>query len=386
MPTNLENETLHFSKVIFLPIFIITIVFFSHSWANNQDHSEVCFTNESLCSNKSQVKSFPIQTRWRVNYYSGTQLQLFGGENVGLYGMRFMGNFKKAGRVVSTGIKKFGIIDAKNLQNLGAEYSPKSNNWYAIFAVANPSDDISQFKIMPYVRAINVFENVVTLGEAGEEHNRTDAEDFLSSATYSWMDNALMGFDCLVINENGLWSGRVTTISANTKSSITLTDASGIGPGDFLLPAPPNFTEYTWLMDHYFGNSEWRNIADSGVDVTATMVRVQTVPTANEISSYEAHSLAGYISPLATAVRLSLIYSLSTEERGNVAHNFAHDGSRHRIHIVYDTKSAPKTQTFVKSGIHMPFSRKQEVWLSTAGDLDINVSNRKLLVTGWTLP
>lgn len=112
---------------------------------------------------------------------------------------------------------------------------------------------------MPFLRVGSVAGSVVTLNKAGEGISTVQAK------TYSWSaTNNLAGVKCLVIGENGNWSGRVATITANTTTTVTLDVIGALAFGDFLLPAPPGYTEFGYMGTFYNDTAEVRNIYDTG--------------------------------------------------------------------------------------------------------------------------
>lgn len=320
------------------------------------------------------------QGRWRVDYHTGTVIKAFGGSRVMLGGFRMFNNYYKMGRAIDTGVNGYALISAADAGDLGAETTRKLENWYAAFAVANENDDTCEFRLMPYLRVQDVTGSVVTLGQAGERKHAP-----LTTTTYAWAVDALDGVECLVINENAQFRGRVTTITANTAGTVTLTDATGLVEGDFLLPAPPGYTEYAWLCDHYMDTSEWRNIADSGRDVGSYMVNHATFPATGEVATATAYSLMGYISPLASAVILETISTLATASTGSYTQFIWHDTSNHGIWASYDDKVGTTNLVLRYSKIVCQFSKKQEIVYLTGGTLDINVAGRTLSVRGWEI-
>lgn len=321
------------------------------------------------------------QGRWRADYHTGTDLKIFGGGQVMLGGFRMFGNYYRMGRTIPTGVNGYTTASAADVGDLGVETTRKLENWYAAFTCANVTDAACKFKLMPYLRVASVSASVLTLGEAGERKTLP-----LTATTYAWAADALNGVDCLVISEGGNFSGRVATITDSTDGTVTLDDVTGITDGDFLLPAPPGFTEYAWLCDHYMDTAEWRNIADDGRSVLATMVDHVSFPASGEVATATEYSLAGYISPLATAAVVRLNCTLSTTSLGNFTEKFWHDSSSHEIWGQYTQKEEAGNMGVQYSQIHANFSKKQSVWYITGGGLDTAVVSRTMNVRGWTVP
>lgn len=360
-------------------------------------------TTRNYYPNTPESQFIATQGRWRANYYTGTVLQVFGGAHVMQGGFRMFGNYYKMGRVVKTGVNGFTTISAADAGDLGAETTRALENWYAQFSCSNDGDEYCDFKHMPYLRVQAVAGSVITLGQAGERKHPP-----LSTRTYAWADDALAGVECLVINHNAQFNGRVTTITANTAGTVTLADATGLVEGDFLLPAPPGYTEYAWLCDHYMDTAEWRNIADSGVTVGALMVNHATFPASLEVDPAEEFSMAGYISPLATAVIGKLNLTLSTTGVGTLSNYFWSDLSNHEIWSSYDLKtptewtnqvftdSAGDTVTIPRptsgnfgyqwSKVMLEFTKKQTITYRTDGTLDNTTVSRSWQIRGWLVP
>lgn len=347
-------------------------------------HSDVDANWDAVVALENQVAisgAIASSNRARVNYRTGSSIWLWIGALAPLCGFRFMGNNSKSGRSIATGVNGRTIVESADGADLGIETTRAFENWYAVFACANAGDASCVFKLMPYLRVASKSGSVVTLGQAGEGKTLP-----LTARTYAWANDALNGLECLVINEGGYFVGRVTTITDSTNGTLTLADATNIVDGDFLLPAPPNFTEFGWVADHYMDTHEWRNIADTGRDVQSYMIDIVTIPATGAISTAQEYSFAGYISPLATMVMGNLTYSLSTTSGGSVAHYFWHDSSNHEIASAYQEKVSSASATSVATQLNLGFSVSQSTWISTAGALAASITGRSFRVLGWTVP
>lgn len=317
--------------------------------------------------------------RGRVNYNTPTSLRVDGlPDQIPMGGFRFMGNYLRAlGRLVPTGL---GLASHKVVSistDLSGLTAPELNCWYGVFFCANPGDATGSFKLAPYFRALSRSGDAVTLARGGENQNVTPAAEIFVHPNNVWA-----GVECLVINQGGVWSGRRTTITANTDQTITLADATGIGPLDFILPAPVGFADYHYLGSGYYETpGEWRNIADSGTSVAARMINAAEVQSAGAAANVKIR-FGGNISPLATGVTGSMNESLSTASTGSVAELLSHDSSNHDVWRM----ALFKDGTGAFNGNNMftiPFSSEQALWHTTSGTLAGTVVSRSILTYGW---
>lgn len=266
---------------------------------------------------------------------------------------------------------------------LGAETVFRTENWYAAFACANSGDAAAVIKTMPFLRVASVAGNIVTLNRAGE------AIHTVSAQTYAWTAaNNLVGVECLIISEGGGWSGRTTTITANTSGTITLASVGSLAFGDFLLPAPPNKTYFVYLASWYMDTAEVRNIYDTGSVVKAKMIFITTpnVATGSFPAPGQVMNGAGYICPLATGLVIDSIASLSTASVGAVAEYFDPDGANHIVDTRYITKNSAGSETYVFSNIEIPFLYPQTFNYYNAGALAATRTSGQLNITGWFEP
>ena len=271
--------------------------------------------------------------------------------------------------------------------DLGASASAVTlESWYALFAVANAGDAAATLKLMPFIRARTVPGlGVVTFNKGGENIHSAIAQ------TYSWLTSALVGADVLVITEssprvNG-WSGRLTTVTANTNAQMTLQDAGTIGALDWLLVAPPGYAHYRYMGSVYVDTAELRNLADDGRLVGSRGVDVTdpNFPTAGAIVAYAEVDFGGYVPPLATGVIVNFVASLSTASLGSFAQYLSHDSSSHDIAEQYRDKEGTATLT-LSDYYQCAFSFGQQLYALTAGSLAASRANGKLQIRGWVEP
>jgi hypothetical protein len=266
---------------------------------------------------------------------------------------------------------------------LGAETAFRTENWYAAFACANAGDAAAVIKTMPFLRVASVAGSVVSLNKAGEGIHAVAAQ------TYAWnaVDN-LAGTECLVISENGAWSGRVTTITGNGAGYVALADVGALAFGDFLLPAPPSKAHYVYLTSWYMDTAAVRNIYDSGTMTKGKMIYLTTpnIAAGAFAAPGQVMSCAGYISPLATAVIFDSSGSLSTAATGDFAEYFDPDGSNHIVQSGYNTKSLAVTTTYVFDNIQVPFLYYQKFNYYNGGSRPAERVGGQLNITGWIEP
>lgn len=308
------------------------------------------------------------------------------GTHFPMTGFRMFGNYYKSeGRDLAPKPSN-GVASLAN--DLGADLqTPTLENWYAVFACANERDKNCQLKIMPYLRIGSVKpDGTLVLSAAGESGPGDGPRK------YAWPSNALSGADCLVVSEkiNGrinAFSGRVARIQKNTTSTIILNDLGNIGESDFILPAPPGFSEYRYLGSFYLDTAEVRNIQDSGALVKARMVNLSKVLNGDgDLSKGARVPLQGYICPLATAVVLDSSGVLSTSGGGMLAEDFDADGSRHTLQRRFIQKTTPGSLNYSFADLTIPFSFGQAFYFRTEGNLQATRRGTRLLVTGWIEP
>ena len=334
------------------------------------------------------VLTIATSNRAAVRYNTLTAVSISCPRHILMGGFRFFGQYTKA-RVPMFSRASGSQQTVSLTTDLGAESSAHLNGWYAVFACANDGDAAPTFKLMPCLRAGSVSGSSITLCSAAEGiHSNT-------ATTYAWTaNNNLNGVECLVINEtvNGranAFSGRVTTISANTTTTVTLATIGTVGAFDWLLPAPPGFDHYCYQgMFYYETPGDVRNIADSGSLVKAKMINTQD-PNWNPngqlgtVASPVAIRFGGYISPLATGVVVKDTASFSTSATGSYAVYFDIDGSQHIVQSVFSTKEYFATETQSMDGITIPFCFTQEFFYSNDGGIVALRSGGTLEITGW---
>ncbi|NER61108.1 hypothetical protein G3435_16270 [Pseudomonas sp. MAFF212428] len=296
-----------------------------------------------------------------------------------------MGGFRYRGHYTRAMVPAFAMaskVATVAPEGLGAERSNCKESWYAAFACANNGDTSAVVKTMPFLRVGSVDGNVITLNKAGEGVHEVAAQ------TYDWSahDN-LAGVECLVISEGGQWSGRVAHIVANTSTSITLDDAGSLSFGAFLLPAPPGFAHFCYLAPFYLDTHEVRNIYDTGTEVVSRGIYIMH-PQTNGTTANAGMTLdcSGYISPLATGVRMDSTCVMSTAAVGPYAEYFSPDSGNHEVRTNYDLKDNAGSRSFVFGGISLAFLYPQHFNFKTAGVLSTARSFGHIAPTGWFEP
>jgi len=327
------------------------------------------------------------QGRCPTNYGSATTAEVWVPDEIVMAGFRYKGSYKKSRAVgFSSGVN--GKVFVSLVSDLAVETTVTPHNWYAVFAVANNGDTDVTYVLMPILRVGSVAASSCTLTYAGEGTNSHSVNPIV----YTWANDALNGADCLVINEgsNNRFSGRVTTVTDSTPTTVTLDTIGSVGPFDFILVAPPGWDHYAYLGSFYRDSAEPRNIADNGIDVQAFMISTldpnwlaagaMPGPPGNKIS------LGGYISPLATAAILYSGENLSTGSTGISNLQLSHDSSNHVIQTHYLQKEAAATFGSQRNGMLVSFSISQFTYAFTTGSLAGSRSACVLAVRGWVEP
>lgn len=320
-----------------------------------------------------------IQGRSRIDYQTANSVKCFVPENIVMAGFRFMGSYKNGnGLYISSGVGTQGYLVVNDSTDLAFESTRHVQNWYAVFAVANDGDSQATLVNVPFFRAGSVAANVISLAQGGE----SDA-DTVTATTYDMATDALVGSEVLIIQEGRQFSGKTTTVTANTNGSVTVADAGSMGPNDFFIVSPPSKDHYCYLGSWYLDTGEPRNMADTLQEVNSWGIDVIGFPATGAISSATRYSLAGQVSPLSTGYIMQLAFSLSTASTGDCAHYIWHDSSAHQTYGNYVTKYSTTTETYVDSAIKVCFSREQALWASTDGTLPAAIVDRKIRTMGW---
>lgn len=334
------------------------------------------------------VLTIATSNRAAVRYYSATAVSITCPRHILMGGFRFFGQYTKA-RVPlfsrTTGSPQTVSVST----DLGAESTAHLDGWYAVFACADNSDATPSFKVMPYLRAGTVAGSTITLCSGAEGiHTNT-------ATTYAWSStNNLAGTECLVINEtvNGranAFSGRTTTITANTATTVTLTDIGAIAAFDFILPAPPGFDNFCYMGSFYYETpGDVRNIGDSGSLVKAKMINTadpnwSATGQIGTIAAPVAIHFGGYVCPLATGVVVKDNANFNTASTGTYAAYFDIDGSQHIVQTILSTKEAAANETQLMDGITVPFCFTQAFYYSNTGTIIAQRSGGTLEITGW---
>lgn len=324
--------------------------------------------------------------RGRVNYYSGDAVEVILPETLVMGGFRFMGQYKK-GRapVFDTNVSFRAVVSM--VTDLGAESVRTNDNWYAVFACANDGDTNVTYKLMPFIRVGSVLGSVCTLNYAGENSHT------ITPITYTWPDGSLVGADCLVINEGSQnrFSGRVTTITANTGTTVSLGTIGSVGAYDYLLVAPPGFDQYAYLCSFYsdVAGAPY-NIADDGCTVESYMSSNQDPnwvdsgavagPPGNKIM------WGGYVSPLAGGILMRSTLSTSTSAGGDIYTNFSHDSGNHVIGVHSYYKNATASSSTQVAFLKINFSIGQFMYYWVEGPLVAQRILGQIRAQGWIEP
>lgn len=357
--------------------------------AGNNFNAKIVPTDENAQINLSDaVLTVATSNRAAVRYYSSTAVSITCPRHILMGGFRFFGQYTKA-RVPLFSRTTGSPQTVSTSTDLGAEAAAHLDGWYAVFACADNGDATPSFKLMPYLRAGTVVGSTITLCSGAEGiHTNT-------ATTYAWSStNNLAGTECLVINETvdgraNAFAGRTTTISANTISTITLTDIGAIAAFDFILPAPPGFDQYCYMGSFYYETpGDVRNIGDSGSLVKAKMIDTadpnwSATGQIGTIAAPVAIRFGGYVCPLATGVVVKDTASFSTASTGTYAAYFDIDGSQHIVETALSTKEAAATETQLVDNITVPFCFSQTFYYSNDGGIIAQRSGGTLEIKGW---
>lgn len=325
----------------------------------------------------------PRSGRSTVQYKDATSVYIRA-PFVSMNGFRFFGQDYRVGRSYPMENNPASVSTGTDL---GAEDTVAVENWYGVFAVANDGDQYATLKLMPFLRAGSVAGSVITLNKAGEGIHTVQAK------TYDWATDSLAGVDCLVINETiggvaNNFSGRVTTVTANTGTTVTLETIGTVGAFDFILPAPPGYDDYVYLGAFYFDTAEVRNLADAGAEVQAYMIATQSPlwDATGQVGPGVKIVFGGYISPLATAALIYTTSTFATASTGTFVENFDSDGGNHITNVSYYEKTGSGTEAAVPKVHRQAFMFGQYTVYSNGGSLVASRSAGDLYIRGWVEP
>lgn len=296
-------------------------------------------------------------------------------------GFRFRGQYLKGRSPVfampSTKVAEYNTTGCPVLSAV------KTDTWVAVFAVADSGEATATLRTMPFLRLAVPSGLVCNIIAGGE-----NVTNLTATASHSWTaNNNLAGAEVLIISENGAFSGKTTTITANTSTSVTLASVYGLAAGDFILVAPPGWDHFCYLGSFYYDSTEVRNFYDTGFMVKAKMVANTTTSIATgAFASATEIDFSGNISPLATGCIFASIATLSTASTGDVAEYFDGDSSAHTLHEEFEAKTASGNLTYVFSNIQMPFLYYQTIHYKNGGSLNASRVSGQLQTTGWFEP
>ena len=240
-----------------------------HMENTNNPHG---ITNEQINAVNKNNLYFDPGGRSVIRYKDANSIYVSGRAFM-MSGFRFGGQYLK-GRGRYAELTAASRAYASLINDLGCQTAKDVLNWYAVFACCNTNDANAALKIMPYFRISSVSGNVITLGNGGENSDPSIIKN------YNMNNNVFNNTDVLVIteklgtNNSNSFSGRVAKLTANTNYTLTIDDVGTLEQGDYLLPAPPGYSDYRYLGSFYVDSAEVRNIADSGVNVATRGVNV----------------------------------------------------------------------------------------------------------------
>lgn len=262
--------------------------------------SNISTNTTNIATNTSNISSNALisamVSRPTMQYKDADEVYFKGLKEVSMCGFRFQGMYEKQAG------KKFSISGDYPSASLSAdleyESSYKTKEWYAVFAVADDGDANAIFKIVPFLQVKSVAGSVVTLNEVyGVDGS---PKRILEDTTYNWSDDALNDAECLVITETiddraNSWSGRKTTITDSTNSTVTLNSAGTLDKFDWILPAPKSKSNYVYLGSLYVDSAEVINFADGNGIVSQDTISLETAHSfdADAIATSQTPSGAG---------------------------------------------------------------------------------------------
>lgn len=326
------------------------------------------------------LRPFAHGPREALVYNDADSVKLFS-TYVTMGGFRFRGQYTKGRAPVfampSTKVAEYNTTGCPVLSAVKAE------TWVAVFAVANRGNATATLRTMPFLRLAAPSGLVCNIIAGGE-----NVTNLTATASHSWTStNNLAGAEVLIISENGAFSGKTTTVTANTSTSITLANVHGLAAGDFILVAPPGWDHFCYLGSFYFDTSEVRNFYDTGTMVKAKMVVNTTTSIATgAFAAATEIKFQGNISPLATGVILDSSATISTASTGNVAEYFDGDSGAHTVQTKYVEKEASGNLTYVFDNVQVPFLYHQTIHYKNAGSLNGSRVSGQLETTGWFEP
>lgn len=318
--------------------------------------------------------------RQALVYNDADSVKVFG-TGVVMGGFRFRGQYYK-GRAPYFAMPAT-LVAEYNTTGCPVLSAMKAETWVAVFAVADSGDATATLRTMPFLRLAAPSGLVCNIIAGGENVTNLSA-----TASHSWTaTNNLAGAEVLIISENGAFSGKTTTVTANTSTSVTLANVHSLAAGDFILIAPPGWDHYVYLGSFYYDSTEVRNFYDTGFMVKAKMVVNTTTSIATgAFASATEIDFSGNISPLATGCIFASIATLSTASTGDVAEYFDGDSSAHTLHEEFEAKTASGNLTYVFSNIQMPFLYYQTIHYKNGGSLNASRVSGQLQTTGWFEP
>ena len=348
--------------------------------------------------------------RSRLEVYSG------GPQTVRLLGTTFcMQGFRRFGEYEFPSGPRFPVTGGGASINLGAAgtipglTTPVLPNWYNIWAVANAGNAACSFRATPTFLVKSRAGNVLTLGRCGEDLARKDAalgtSAGITDATYGYANNALAGTRVMILSQGLSFTNRIATITANTATTITLDDATGLGPLDMICPWPTGWTYARWLGDVYletgaFPAGELRNMYDDGRVCQGRMVDLMFYIGPGYLDGVILQSAAkpvflqGFISPHAVSVTVYETVAISTASLGFALTFWDNDGSRHVTKEVLYRKLRDTTESIVDQPTKMNFYQSQRYWIwnrdqnlaVNPNELNASKSGVKQQVIGWEIP
>ena len=310
----------------------------------------------------------------RIQWYGPRTVKVYGHELV-LNGFRFGGHSSKARAAARPLTTANGLYDYDSHVegfSMPALSPAAPEMWVAAFAVAARAGSApARIAFVPFLKVVERSGDVVTFAP----HAGAMAPGFYAGA------------EVLVCSAGGQFSYHLTTITANTASSVTLADApAALAAGDSLLPAPGLGVLFKYLRSLKLDYSpaapgspafgEWRNFVFRGGRTYSQ--------TGNPWGTFSATwqskrrlDLRDFVSPLATGV-FGVAQAHVASGTAQPAYVTVFDDGVHYIAHVGDDRAVPPSDG-LSSMFEAPFFWGQEIWVALNGTQQTGA----VTILGW---
>lgn len=297
-----------------------------------------------------------------IQYEASRSIKVFG-HYATLNGFRYAGAYTKSTgptRPFTSAVSVYDYDTYKRGVGMPA-ISGGAEIWIAVFAVAPTTGTTASIAFVPFLRATAYSAGTVTF----------------NTSVGTLVSNYFTGADVLICKSAAQWSGKVTTATGNSGTTLTLADSSiTITTNDYVLPAPGPGVDYKYLRSLKLEavNPEWRNFYFAGDRVYS-----YTGNPFGNITSTSAVALdfSHYVSPLAVGV-LGSVQTYITDASGSSAYTYIMPDAVHTTaQIGVDRTSA--SGDGISAMFEAPFFRDQQLWVKVLAG---NVVGR-VVILGW---